>query len=64
MLDAWADFASRIFLHLSVDVLPNGRVKELVNVVSFIFMRWHVIIDWLDNHVCKKPIAVDMCWIS
>jgi hypothetical protein len=64
MLDIWAEFATGIFLHLSIDVLQNGRVEELVNIMSFIFMRLHVLIDWLDNHIHKKPITVDICWIS
>jgi hypothetical protein len=64
MLNIWAEFASRIFLRLSIDNLQNGRVKELDNVASFIFICWCVLVDWLDNHIHEKPIAINVCWIS
>jgi len=64
VLDIWAEFASRVFLHLSVDVRHNSGVKELVDVASSIFMRWHVLVDLLDIHIHEKPIVVDICWVS
>ncbi len=63
-LDVRAEFATQIFLRLSVDVFPNRRMKKLVDVVSSIFMHRCIVIDWLDNHIHKKPIAIDIRGIS
>jgi len=63
----WAEFAGRIPLHFSIDVLQNSRMKKLVNVMSFVFMPLWVLINWLDVNICKEPIlviVVNVHWIA
>ena len=48
---------------LSINSLLNGGLKEMVNVTSFVFVRWHIF-NWLDINIHKKPFVVNVLWIS
>jgi hypothetical protein len=64
--DLQAQFTGRIFLSYPVIDPHNSRVKEFVDVTSFVFQvaRFFTVVDWLDININKKPITVNIYRVS